>query len=234
ATIQWKIRDKFQSLLTENAIHDTGLMDKTNHLSLKYSKDDLHNQLKTGAKVNGNYVLKYTDDVASDVKQRFKMNTQPFLDTLYNTLINRIQDEMENEQREEKRIRDTLEKREWQADLTKTYHEKKDDMIERNESISTDAMAHEPLSEQHGTMPVEEHMVADNVAASFNVDHVVDALERTKEIIANLPGFQSYRNELVRKQSKLQDRHITVALFGAFSAGKSSFANALLGESVLP
>src|SRR5699024_1818661 len=87
ATIQWKIRDKFQSLLTENAIHDTGLMDKTNHLSLKYSKDDLHNQLKTGAKVNGNYVLKYTDDVASDVKQRFKMNTQPFLDTLYNTLI---------------------------------------------------------------------------------------------------------------------------------------------------
>ena len=256
ATIQWKIRDKFQSLLTENAIHDTGLMDKTNHLSLKYSKDDLHNQLKTGAKVNGNYVLKYTDDVASDVKQRFKMNTQPFLDTLYNTLINRIQDEMENEQREEKRIRDALEKREWQAALTKTYHEKtadinkalepievteeesafieKDDMIERNESISTDAMAHEPLSEQHGTMPVEEHMVADNVAASFNVDHVVDALERTKEIIANLPGFQSYRNELVRKQSKLQDRHITVALFGAFSAGKSSFANALLGESVLP
>src|SRR5699024_6113404 len=171
-------------------------------------------------------------------------------------LINRIQDEMEDYQREEKRISDVLEKRGLQDALTKIYHEttaeinktlepievteeasafiEKDDMIERNESISTDAMTHEPLSEQHGTLPDEEHMVADNMAASFNVDHVVDALERTKDIIANLPGFQSYRNELVRKQSKLQDRHITVALFGAFSAGKSSFANALLGESVLP
>src|SRR5699024_1121164 len=29
ATIQWKIQDKLQSLLTENAIHDTGLMDNT-------------------------------------------------------------------------------------------------------------------------------------------------------------------------------------------------------------
>ncbi|WCK52688.1 dynamin family protein [Aneurinibacillus sp. Ricciae_BoGa-3] len=32
----------------------------------------------------------------------------------------------------------------------------------------------------------------------------------------------------------MQDRTYTIALFGAFSAGKSSFANALLGESVLP
>src|SRR5699024_6522061 len=36
------------------------------------------------------------------------------------------------------------------------------------------------------------------------------------------------------KKRKIEDRSLTVALFGAFSAGKSSFSNALLGERVLP
>ncbi|WP_260405274.1 dynamin family protein, partial [Paenibacillus sp. 598K] len=36
------------------------------------------------------------------------------------------------------------------------------------------------------------------------------------------------------KAERLQRNRFTIALFGAFSAGKSSFANALIGESVLP
>ncbi|MEW8972452.1 MAG: dynamin family protein, partial [Mesobacillus sp.] len=36
------------------------------------------------------------------------------------------------------------------------------------------------------------------------------------------------------KASRLKEREFTVALFGAFSAGKSSFANALVGERILP
>jgi GTPase Era involved in 16S rRNA processing len=36
------------------------------------------------------------------------------------------------------------------------------------------------------------------------------------------------------KAERLENKGFTVALFGAFSAGKSSFANALMGEKVLP
>src|SRR5699024_4828630 len=70
-TIQWKVRDKFQILLSNNDIHDVQLKDKVNEIKFLYTEDDLHRQIKPGAKVNGNYVLRYTHDVDTDIKQQF-------------------------------------------------------------------------------------------------------------------------------------------------------------------
>lgn len=39
---------------------------------------------------------------------------------------------------------------------------------------------------------------------------------------------------LKEKAERLEEKGFTVALFGAFSAGKSSFANSLIGEKLLP
>ena len=39
---------------------------------------------------------------------------------------------------------------------------------------------------------------------------------------------------LRKKAKRLDEQEFTVALFGAFSAGKSSFSNALIGENILP
>ncbi|GGH80826.1 GTPase Era involved in 16S rRNA processing [Pullulanibacillus pueri] len=49
-----------------------------------------------------------------------------------------------------------------------------------------------------------------------------------------LKGFQEYVTSLERKSDRLQHQTFTIALFGAFSAGKSSFANALIGRRILP
>ena len=49
-----------------------------------------------------------------------------------------------------------------------------------------------------------------------------------------MPGFKKISNELIQKAERLQNQSFTVALFGAFSAGKSSFANALIGDRLLP
>ncbi|MBN8207583.1 dynamin family GTPase [Bacillus sp. NTK071] len=50
----------------------------------------------------------------------------------------------------------------------------------------------------------------------------------------DLPGFEQTKSTLINKAAKMKDKSYTVALFGAFSAGKSSFANALIGETILP
>ncbi|MFC0470244.1 dynamin family protein [Halalkalibacter kiskunsagensis] len=42
------------------------------------------------------------------------------------------------------------------------------------------------------------------------------------------------RTVLQERLHRFQDQTFTISLFGAFSAGKSSFANALLGETILP
>ena len=48
-----------------------------------------------------------------------------------------------------------------------------------------------------------------------------------------MPALKHVQQEVIEKRS-VETKQFTVALFGAFSAGKSSFANALLGEKVLP
>lgn len=53
-------------------------------------------------------------------------------------------------------------------------------------------------------------------------------------LIDGLPSMRSLVRSMREKADRLRQRTFTIALFGAFSAGKSSFANALIGERVLP
>ncbi|MBU8907448.1 dynamin family protein [Desertibacillus haloalkaliphilus] len=65
-------------------------------------------------------------------------------------------------------------------------------------------------------------------------DQVLAALEKTAQVVEGVKGFATARKDLIDRASRLRDHRFTVALFGAFSSGKSSFANALLGEELLP
>lgn len=52
--------------------------------------------------------------------------------------------------------------------------------------------------------------------------------------IANIPGMHTFAAHMTARAERLEQNLFTVALFGAFSAGKSSFANAMMGNLVLP
>ncbi|MEY4480126.1 MAG: hypothetical protein RLZZ267_804 [Bacillota bacterium] len=54
-----------------------------------------------------------------------------------------------------------------------------------------------------------------------------------KELTA-FTWLDTLRESLMERARRMENQRFLFALFGAFSAGKSSFANALLGESVLP
>ncbi|SMB80870.1 small GTP-binding protein domain-containing protein [Desulfonispora thiosulfatigenes DSM 11270] len=70
--------------------------------------------------------------------------------------------------------------------------------------------------------------------SSDRMKQTSEKLNKTAQIIKDLPGFKKLASELEEKGNRLENKGFTVALFGAFSAGKSSFANALIGERVLP
>lgn len=61
-----------------------------------------------------------------------------------------------------------------------------------------------------------------------------DLLERGAALLAPFPELARQREALSAKAAQLRDSRFTIALFGAFSAGKSSFANALVGQPALP
>ncbi|MCL6602316.1 MAG: dynamin family protein [Paenibacillus sp.] len=59
-------------------------------------------------------------------------------------------------------------------------------------------------------------------------------LTAAAERLRREPAMASAARSLAARAADLTGGRFTLALFGAFSAGKSSFANALLGEEVLP
>lgn len=64
--------------------------------------------------------------------------------------------------------------------------------------------------------------------------HTATRLRTAAEVTSAITGLKSMAQGMVTRAERLEQNLFTVALFGAFSAGKSSFANALMGEMVLP
>ncbi|WP_409301290.1 dynamin family protein [Peribacillus sp. SCS-155] len=89
---------------------------------------------------------------------------------------------------------------------------------------------------EHEQMKQNPQTASENVGLSGKEKllRTASLLKETSLKVKELKGFQSLTKELSEKASRLENQTFTVALFGAFSAGKSSFANALMGESVLP
>lgn len=65
-------------------------------------------------------------------------------------------------------------------------------------------------------------------------EEVIEAAIRTANAVKKVDGFEEVAQFLEKKVERLQQKDFTIALFGAFSAGKSSFSNALMGSKVLP
>ena len=68
----------------------------------------------------------------------------------------------------------------------------------------------------------------------LELDQLISKLRFSSQEVKDVPGFKKIADELAQKAERFENQSFTVALFGAFSAGKSSFANALLGERFLP
>lgn len=81
---------------------------------------------------------------------------------------------------------------------------------------------------------VDEQTEAEMVSTTTDASQVIDQALYIAEAVRDIPGFMETANYLRNKSDRLSQQEFTVALFGAFSAGKSSFSNALIGDRILP
>lgn len=79
-----------------------------------------------------------------------------------------------------------------------------------------------------------EHSSNELSIEKVNGEEVIHSAIRTANAVGKINGFEEVSSFLMKKVDRLQQQDFTIALFGAFSAGKSSFSNALLGAKVLP
>ncbi|MFB4169128.1 dynamin family protein [Virgibacillus sp. JSM 102003] len=252
ATIQWKLRDKFLNLLKQYNIHDQKLEQEIQQFSVDYDSGALISLQKSGATVNGDYIINYTNDVSADVKKKYKMEAWKLWDSIYNSFIDELNDEVSKYEKEQQQLNQAFWQQQKQEELENNHCEKykmidaaidnpnPSDQIwdQINDEIESRYKTVKPETEIFNTKnpPKKEVDIEteEQTQKTVSIDNVLDNIEKTIETIETLPGFQSVIDDLNRKQTRLKNRSYTIALFGAFSAGKSSFANALVGENILP
>ncbi|MGE7601494.1 dynamin family protein [Peribacillus sp. NPDC097675] len=270
--LEWHLKELAVKTLTEAEVHDTELESEAQTLHIEITEDYIKKSLKPQVNVTGEYVLNYTNDLASTIKKK----TRDEADLFFNKLIVALQEKVEvhsqsidNELEGFAEFADALKVTAAMNNAIATQREDLDGIFNQTVPLVEEGLIRSLLTqwdEEEKNVDVKIMDTSENEASdrekksdtnrdekSIEVKSVVKDsatkkdlrgkeklietaknLQTAAKLIQPLKGFQSLYKELTEKANRLEKQTFTVALFGAFSAGKSSFANALMGENVLP
>lgn len=257
STIVWKLREKFAQLLQHYQIANENLRQHAQQFSVNISEQLLFSALKKGATVNGNYVLNYTNEISNKIKQLCKSEANHLLTNMkveMNTHIEKQLEQLNIEKSEMERMRvSSLKRGELENSLQQKLiliNQSLDESVSNDEIID---LVRQQINYRYNFIKEvapftnsivdnkenENYKVTESVHVkkennNITTEQIITQIDRTIATINDLPDFQALIDELQSKRARIQDRTLTVALFGAFSAGKSSFSNALLGQRILP
>ena len=258
--LDWHIKNFLSNLFKKHNLSQTELQAAANSFKIEFQSELLSEAVKPGARLSGDYVLNYTNDVADAVKNLARRKLEPIKekfiayvkgqgDEEINELLEKEENlEMllsaskalsviqENLSQQRRHVSEILygEHAEYKEnDLLIFRADEIEPEVILNNDIASLSTAREKTSTSVQEAPVEQ---GENGIAQFHEEQqrLVEKINFTSEQIVDIPGVKKIARELKDKASRLKDREFTVALFGAFSAGKSSFANALVGERILP
>ena len=272
--LEWHLKELAVKTLNQAEIHDSTLESKAQALQIEVTESYIRNSLKPQVDITGEYVLNYTNDLASAIKKKARDVSEGFLSDMVTIMEGIVEQQSMSIDKELEGFSEFAEA----LKVTAAMNAEIEYQTERLEAIAhqTESLVDEREIDMLLTEWNEEEknitvkiMTTDKVSSSRSVneqsvsDHVKEikeavpsvtvsssdafdlrgkeklmetaaSLKQAAELIQPLRGFQSLYKELKEKANRLEQQTFTVALFGAFSAGKSSFANALMGESVLP
>lgn len=258
--LEWHIREFLLRCLKDEKIEDIELQGLAQSFTIQVPIKLLVDTVKSGARVTGDYVLRYTEDVVNEIKRltrnilsEFKYKYLDCLSIQTAKLQKQYEAEFSRMERYVKAFTTLKESeqnifnKENMVDQLFKQHEKLQEEAplfiqeeEEYEVIKTQAETKAVITEEKSSVHTENKgKNSQNEEEQFkrsdnHLKKTVERLHLTSNLIEDLPGFKKLSKELEDKATRLENKGFTVALFGAFSAGKSSFANALMGERILP
>ncbi len=253
-TVQWKLREKTVSLLQETELTDPALLKKAQEFTILFDEKDIFSYLKSGAMVNGNYIINYTNDISSAIKNKFRIAANE----LWKIIEENAEDDWQAEKMElEEKLafyRKQIAILEEQSQVFNEIKEKETRITEEwaQPSECTDVSLFSKILDEKGQIHVEKtpekitvepkqavitnqkQPQEEQVQQTSDVDSMTTAIDGVLNEISDMSAFSALVRDLQVKKNRLENRELTIALFGTFSAGKSSFSNALFGERILP
>jgi predicted GTPase len=249
----WHLRDFVKKALYSAGISNSQLQQEIQSLSVPFSRQLIKTTVKQNAMVTGEYILHYCDEIANHLKSSAKRACEEIKHAAIEQI--RVRDFTEKQELEHalKRagqgakavqgldhicfIKKSKEDNVYEP--LKDAHDLMQKFIdvwqqeEANRKIYSEKMAAEE-NEIHIDSELLPREKAKEVSEFILPDRMAAKLHSAIQLLKNKQGFQRFAANLSEKASRIESREFTIALFGAFSAGKSSFANALMGEKILP
>lgn len=249
--IDWHLRQWAATALKDLEIFDEKLQFSANKLEVVFDNTLFIKAINKGAGVTGEYILHYCEEVGNRLKKIAKKVMDNFIDQITDALQIKVQHQtadLETELQPITRCADAYRKI---AEIEKEYEKSVElltistgeeekvfrDLLDKWDNEQDDVRVYEETDVKLETKEYSEVQERVNTPPPMKVTEVEDVLstiEQAIPILRNTKGLQKSSEQLESKIARLKDRSFTIALFGAFSAGKSSFANALMGDGVLP
>ncbi|WP_312096756.1 dynamin family protein [Niallia sp.] len=213
--------------------------------------DKLKGLVNKDAQLSENYVLVYCDMVENDVKQSFRKEIAQLFSEWQEERQQQLHKKKEKLVKEQEEwqvyldIKLTKEKllsqwREWQEQLEQLVIAPPGDskVLQNLIDSEKEEITYQSLSiEKTKELEKKKEKELDRKSVEkyeFNIEMVLKQLNFLSSHLQNVKGFTHLAKNLLTKASNIANRTYTICLFGAFSAGKSSFANALLDYPILP
>ncbi|MBL5830656.1 dynamin family protein [Heyndrickxia sporothermodurans] len=252
--LTWHLRQFAINQLKETKIVSDELQRRAQQLSIDFDATLITNSVKPGARLTGEYVLNYCDEITETIRKQARTTCQSFREDLWKTLKPEIESQyttLESSLRKIKkvtnalRVLDQLESERNQkeenvylpvSNVEESYRSLRNEWENNEKKIRIYSPENEKDVEKNIKSEKITETKKDNMSinTSLSVDSMIEKLKKAVFLLKDKKGFQRVTDVLAAKSERLENREYTIALFGAFSAGKSSFANALLGEKVLP
>ncbi|WP_203362588.1 dynamin family protein [Bacillus sp. REN10] len=220
-------------------------------LQVKFPTSFLEEKVKRGALLSGDYVLTYAKDVTRELQLLYRRSLLPLIEPLERQAL--INAKKKKEQLLKERTELEQKKQAWEVlvrlnEQHETLYETLLELLEMQgeETITEDAFI--AFGDQHvhkrkssrkvvpiGEVAREWHKTSNEQPfIPVSLEKEVKELHRQTDLLSSVNGMETVVSHMRMRLNRLETNQYTIALFGAFSAGKSSFANALLGEHVLP
>lgn len=255
--LTWHLKEYLNKMVQGEEIHDSSLLSEIQGFNIQITKEMLQNAVKPGARITGEYVLNYTAEVAEMAKKAARQKLMPIKTVILE--IGQKNSEEEESILEKEKLELTSYLQSWKKkqeiietqtanfiQMEQVLNGHVESLISEDE-ISALAKEEETVEiiketdfetdvkDQVTVIPKRADVSSRNKENSEDkVVNVVSKLQISANKLTDIPGFKKISNLLYEKAERLEKRGFTVALFGAFSAGKSSFANSLIGEKLLP
>lgn len=203
------------------------------------------------AQLSENYVLVYCETVENDLKQSFRKEITTLFTQWKEERQRQLHTEKE-ERRKEQKIwqgfvdcklkKEELETKwqDWRENLKHLFVTQSVDesLLQRLLDSDKEEITYQTLSSINArAVDKKRNLTEDSKREErneFDTDLLIKQLRFLSNNLQQVKGFTHIAKNLLTKAANIENRTYTICLFGAFSAGKSSFANALLDYPILP